>query len=86
MGTEILRFADIEIGKNKFYCYKTSNFLKKDADIEKVLVCNKFFLRKKSINTLLVTSILMIELSHYMFPKTSTYAEGYDGQTKWMFF
>ena len=47
MGAEILRFADIEIGKNKFYCYKTSIFFKKDADIEKVLVCNKFFLEEK---------------------------------------
>ena len=28
MGKEIITFDDIEIEKNKFYCYKTS-FLKK---------------------------------------------------------
>ena len=40
MGKEILTFGDIEIEKNKFYCYKSPIFLK-DVDIEKVLVSNK---------------------------------------------
>ena len=39
---------------------------------------------KKTINTLLVTCIMIIKLSHYilMLPKTSTNVKSYDGQTK----
>ena len=63
MGKEILMFGDIGIEKNKFYHHKSPIF-KKDVDIEKVLVSNKFCSGKKSINTLLVTCIMMIKLSH----------------------
>ena len=40
MGEEISTFGDNEIEKNKFYPNETS-IIKKDADIEKVLVSNK---------------------------------------------
>ena len=63
MGTEILTFVDIEIEKNKFYRNKTPIFLK-DADIEKVLVSNKISFGEKTINTLLVTCIMIIKLNH----------------------
>ena len=66
MGKEILTFVNIEIEKNKFYYNKNPAPLT-DLNIEKVLVSNKiFYLVKKSINTLLVTCIMMIKLSHYL--------------------
>ena len=66
MGKEILTFGNIEIEKNKFYYHKNPAPLT-DLNIEKVLVSNKiFYLVKKSINTLLVTCIMMIKLSHYL--------------------
>ena len=63
MSKEILTFEDIEIEKNKFYHHKTPIF-KKDVDIGKVLVSNKIF-SAENINTLLVTCIMIIKLSHY---------------------
>ena len=60
-----MTFGDIEIEKNKFYRNKTPIFVK-DVDIEKVLVSNKTFLVQKTINTLLVTFIMIIKLSHYV--------------------
>ena len=65
MGKEILTFGDIEIEKKKNYCLKTPILLK-DVDMEKVLVSNKISLGEKTINTLLVTFIMIIKLSHYM--------------------
>ena len=62
-GKEILTFGDIEIEKNKFYRYKTPIFLG-DVDIEKVLVSTRFLLVKKTINTLLITCIMIIKLGH----------------------
>ena len=64
MGKEILTFGDIEIEK-KSYHLKTPILLK-DVDMEKVLVSNKISLGEKTINTLLVTFIMIIKLSHYM--------------------
>ena len=59
-------FADIEIEKNTFYRNKTPIFLN-DVDIEKVLLSIKIsFGEKKTINTLLVTCIMIIKLSLYM--------------------
>ena len=56
----------IEIVKKKFYRHKSPVPLKK-VDIEKVLASNKiFFLVKKSINTLLVTCIMIIKLDDYI--------------------
>ena len=52
-----------------------------------VRVSERIHTYKPLINTLLVTSIMMIKLSHYvMLPKTSAYVKGYDGETKWMYF
>ena len=48
MCKEILTFGNIEIEKNKFYCHKSSIFLK-DVDIEKVLVCSKIYFREKKL-------------------------------------
>ena len=43
-----------------------SYFFKRDVDIEKVLVSNKISLVEKTLNTLLVTCIMMIKLSQCM--------------------
>ena len=51
------------------------------------LVSNKISSGEKTINTLLVTYIMITKLSHYiMLPKTSVYIKSYDGQIKWMYF
>ena len=65
MGKEMLKFGHIEIEENNFYRNKTPIFLK-DTDVEKVLISNKKPFVKKTINTLLVTCIMMIKLSHYI--------------------
>ena len=59
--------------KKKNYHHKSPIFLK-DVNIEKVLISNKISSceKKKNSNTLLVTCIMIIKLSH-MFPETSTY-------------
>ena len=64
MGKEIWRFGDTEIETKNFCRHKSPIFLE-DVDIEKVLVSNKISSGKKSINTLLVSSITIINLSHY---------------------
>ena len=66
MSNEILTFGDIEVEK-KNYCHKSPSFLK-DIDIEKVLVSNDISSGKKTVNTLLVTCIMIIKLSHYINP------------------
>ena len=55
-----------------------------DVHIEKVLVSNMISFCEKTIYTLLVTSIMIINLSHYKwcFQKPVRY----DGQNKWMYF
>ena len=60
MGKEILIFGDIEIEKKNINSRK-SYFLK-DVDIEKVLVSNKILSWGKTVNTLLVTSIMIIQM------------------------
>ena len=57
--------AIAEFKKNKFYCHKSPIHLT-DVDIEKVLVSNKISLGEKTINTLLVTCIIIIKLSCYV--------------------
>ena len=47
MGKEILNFGNIEISKNKFYHHKILVPLR-DADIDKVLVCNKIYFGRKT--------------------------------------
>ena len=54
-------FGNIEITKNKSYCNKTSIF-KKDVDIEEVLLSSNISYDKKTINTLMFTSIMIIKL------------------------
>ena len=58
-------FEDIEIEKNTFYRNKAPIF-SKNVDIGKLLVSNKIFFGEKTINTLLVTCIMIIRLSHYI--------------------
>ena len=58
-------FEDIEIEKNTFYRNKPPIF-SKNVDIGKLLVSNKIFFGEKTINTLLVTCIMIIRLSHYI--------------------
>ena len=65
MGKEVLTFGDIEIEKNKFYHHKSPTFLE-DVDIEKVSVSKKISSGEKTINTFLVTRIIIITLSHYI--------------------
>ena len=65
MGKEILTFGDIEIKKKIFHWPKSLIFLN-DADIERELISKKISSgEKKYINTLLVTYIMIIKLSHY---------------------
>ena len=64
MSKENLTFGDIEIEK-KIYCHKAPKFLK-DVNIEKVLVSNKISFGEQTINTLLVTCIMIIKLNHYI--------------------
>ena len=47
MSKEILNFGNIEISKNKFYHHKILVPLR-DADIDKVLVCNKIYFGEKT--------------------------------------
>ena len=56
--------GNIDIEKHKFYCYKSSIFLKY-VYIDNVLVSNKVSSGKKTINTLLVTFMMVIKLSRY---------------------
>ena len=65
MGKEVLILRDIEIWKNKFSRHQ-SHIFKKGVDIGKVLVSNKISYNEKAINTLLVTCIMIIKLSHYI--------------------
>ena len=61
----MLTFEDIEIENKNFYHRNTSIF-KKDVDIEKELVSNKISFGEKTITTLLVTSVMIIKLNHYI--------------------
>ena len=65
MGKGILTFGDIEMEWNKFYHYKSLVRLR-DVDIEKALVSHKITFGIETINTLLVTCIMIIKLSHYI--------------------
>ena len=61
---EIITVGDLETEKHKPHRYKSPIFLK-DVDINNVLVSNKISSDEKTINTLLVTCMIMIKLSHY---------------------
>ena len=62
MVQEILTFGNIEIEKYKTYPYKSPIYL----DVNSVLVSKKIFLVKNTINTLLVTCMMIVKLSHYI--------------------
>ena len=64
VSKKILTFDNTEIEKKNVPSWK-SYFLK-DVGIEKALVSNKISSGEKTINTLLVTCIMIIELSHYI--------------------
>ena len=60
----MLMFGDTEIEKNNFYCNKTPIFFK-DVDIAfSIKLSNKISFGEKTINTLLGTCIMTIELIH----------------------
>ena len=63
MAKIILTLGDIETEKNKFYRYKRPTF-KKDVDIEKVLISNKVSFGEKNISALLVTCIMIINITY----------------------
>ena len=87
MGKEILRFVDIEIEKDKFYCHKCHIF-KKDVDIEKLLVSNRISSSAKNYKYFIgyLYNDYRVKLLRIMLPKTSVNVKRYDGQTKWKYF
>ena len=62
MGKEISTFGDIEFEKKLFYHHHFGG----DVDTEKVLVSSKISFGEKTVNTLLVTCIMITNLSHYI--------------------
>ena len=66
MGKEILTFGDIELAKKKEFYYNTSPVPLKDIHIEKILVSKKISSGEKTINTLLVTCLMITKLNHYI--------------------
>ena len=64
MGKDILMFGNTEIEKKMYYC--KIPILLKDVNIAKVLVSKKISFGEKVINTLLITCIMIIKLSHYI--------------------
>ena len=87
MGKEILVFQDIEIEKNKFYCYKALVSLI-DVDVEKVLVSNKIPFGEKNYKYFIgyLYNDYKVKPLHIMLPKTCTYVKSYDEQSKCMYF
>ena len=85
MSKEIIAFGNIEIEKRKFY-HRKNLILLGDVDINNIPISNmvssgekmyKYFIGYKDDD-------YKIKPLHIMFPKTSAYAKGYDGETKWM--
>ena len=65
MDKETIRFVDIETKIHELHRCKKSYILE-DVDIDKVLVSNKISSYEKTVNTLLVTCLMIIKLTHYM--------------------
>ena len=86
-GQRNFNFGDIKIEKNKYYLYNKSPALPRDVDIEKVLVANKIFLGENNCKYFIgdLYNDHKVKPLH-MLPKTSTYVEKCDGQTKLMYF
>ena len=66
MDKEILTFGDIELAKKKEFYYNTIPVPLKDIHIEKILVSKKISSGEKTINTLLVTCLMITKLNHYI--------------------
>ena len=64
MGKEIITFGETKTEKHEFQPHKNPIFLE-DVDIGNVLVSDKITSSEKKLNTLLVTWIMIIKLSHY---------------------
>ena len=62
MRKEIMAFGDNNIEKSKFHCYKNSILLV-DVNIDNLSLI-RFLLVRKSVNTLLVTWMMIITLNH----------------------
>ena len=80
-------FNNIDIEKIKVYHHKTPIFWG-DVDIKKLLASNKIFFGEKTVlkntflkTTLLVTCIMIIKLSHYIYFFLKQ-VKSYDEQTK----
>ena len=86
MRKEILTFGDIEIEDSKSYRHEGSTF-SKEADIEKVLVCNKISSAEKSYKYFIggFYNDEKVMPLHIMLLKTSAYIKPYNGQNKWMY-
>ena len=65
MDKTFLTFGDIEIEKNEFCRIKILVFIRYKY-WEEILYPTRFLLVKKTVNTLLVTCIMIIKLSHYI--------------------
>ena len=65
MGKEILTFGDIENEKKKKKLYQHKSLVPlREVNTEKELVCDKISFGQKTLNTLLVTFIMIIKLNH----------------------
>ena len=88
MGQEIIVFDNIEIEKRKFHHHK-NYILFEDVDIDKTHVFSMVSTGEKNYKhfiSYIDDDDYVIKPSHIMLPKTSAYAKGYDGETKWMYF
>ena len=85
MGKEILMFANIEIGKDKFYGHE-SPILAEDKNTEKELVSKKIFSGEKNYKYFIgyLYDDYKVKPLHIMPPKMRLQVKCYDEQTKWM--
>ena len=71
MGKEVSMFGRTEIEKDKFYRYKSLIFLE-DVNINNMLLSNKISSGGKTINTFLVTCMMVIKKIYIYWNKVST--------------
>ena len=78
MGKGITTSAGTEIGEQKFNCYKNP-FLKKDVDIDKILISNKISSGKRNYKYF-IGNMYDYEIKPFriVLPKTSAYVKNYD--------
>ena len=86
MGKKNLTFGDIEIEKHKFYHYESPIFLKKDVDINKILVSNKISSSEKDYKYFsgYLYDGYKIKALHIMLSTSRLYVKSYASQTIWM--